>query len=303
MDRKRKESERNVIASSPNRRPYGAKLTLLLEKHTDFNIDGECIFLVSPQILVRIKPKEKRHAEDDKGWDIFVEGFATAGEAEQVGLKVALGFLWAAIQGCYSARLLYHTPLPCAIYNRTRSTGLTMSAFATVSITKGIANIVGPLDTIVSTEHNVDPRLLVALEIFTAARLETTERAKFVGIVSALEPIAQQEKYKSEELNELINNFKDQLNKADLDQDLKASLKGRIDQLCLESVSRAIKRLVRESLPDEPDVVEAVDEAYNLRSKILHEGSTDADLQEKSRAIEEIVRKIIEVKVSEYTSL
>lgn len=62
---------------------------------------------MSPEILLRIKPKDLRHEEEENGWEIFVEGFATAGEAEQVGLKEAIGFFWTAIQGRYFARLLY----------------------------------------------------------------------------------------------------------------------------------------------------------------------------------------------------
>ena len=38
MTRKKKEPERTTIITSPNRRPYGAKLTLLLEKYTNFHI-------------------------------------------------------------------------------------------------------------------------------------------------------------------------------------------------------------------------------------------------------------------------
>jgi hypothetical protein len=143
----------------------------------------------------------------------------------------------------------------------------------------------------------------MAIEIFAAARLETTERAKFVGIVSALEPIAVQERHENEELKSLLENFKKKLDNSGLDPSLKASLRGRIEQLTLESVSHAIRRLVKESLPEDSDAVEIIEEAYNLRSKILHEGSTDADLQEKSRKVEETIRKILDVRISQYMTM
>lgn len=301
MTKRQRDTERHIIESSPNRRPYGAKLTLLLEEHTNFNISGECTCLVTPEIHLRIKPKNLRHVNEN-GWDIFAEGFSTAGEAEEVGLKVARGFLWTAIQGGCSARLIYHTPLPCGVYDRTQSKGTVLSLSGTATLNKGIANIVGPLDNVISSNNKVDSRLLVALEIFAAARLQTTERARFVGIVSAIEPIAVQRKYEDDKLAALLANFKEQLNSSDLDQSLITSLCGRIDQLRRESVSRAIECLVRDSLPDDAEALATIKDAYSLRSKILHEGSTDADLQEKSREAEEIIRKIFELKISEYTS-
>jgi len=301
MTKRQKEKERHIIALSPNRRPYGAKLTLLLEKRTSFNISGECTLLVTPEINLRIKPKNRRHVNGND-WDIFVEGFSTASEAEEVGLKVALGFLWTAIQGRYSVRLIYHTPLPCAVYHRTQSTALS-SGWATLSMSVGIANVIGPLDSVIASNNKVDPRLLIALEIFAAARLETTERAKLVGLVSAIEPLVVQAKYDDDELTTLLANFKEQLNSSDLDPRLIASLSGRIDQLRVESVSRAIRRLVENSLPDDTQAVAIIEDAYNLRSKIIHEGSTDADLQEKSQKAEEIIRRIFELKISEYTRL
>lgn len=175
-----------------------------------------------------------------------------------------------------------------------------MSVFATASVSKGIANIVDPLDEIISSTKKIDPRLLVALEIFAASRLETTERAKFVGIVSAIEPIAVQERYENAILINLIEEFKKQLNASEIHQSLKDTLRGRIDQLRVESVSRAIKRLVSSSLPDDPEAVDIVEEAYTLRSKILHEGSTDADLQQKTQQVEEIIRKLFEKHISDY---
>lgn len=299
MTKRRKENERDIIALSPGRRPYGAKLTLMLEKHTNFNISGECSLLVTPEIHLRIKPKKPRHVNEND-WDIFAEGFSSASEAEEFGTKLALGLLWTAIRGRYSARLVYHTPLPCVVYDRIQSKSRPSSS-ATLSMSMGIDNVICPLNNVIGCDSKVDPRLLIAMEIFAGARLETTERAKFVGIVSAIEPIAVQEKYEDDKLTTLLTNFKEQLKGSELDASVITSLCGRIDQLRLESVSRAIRRLVENWLPDDTEAVAIIEDAYNLRSKILHDGSTDADLKEKSRKAEDIIRRIFELKISEYT--
>ena len=301
-NKKKKKKEIGVITTSPSRRPYGAKITLLLEPHTFFDIDGECTFLVEPKITLRIKPKELPHIKDSKSWEVFVEGFSSATEAEQMGLKVAMGFLWVAIQGRYSARLLYAAPLPCTVYDRTISLGLTGSVYGIVTTSKGISNIVDPLNIVLSSKNDIDPRLLVALEIFASARLETTERAKFVGIVSAIEPLAIQEKCENIELKKLLASFNEQLNSLDIKQSHKNSLQGRIRQLSLESVSSAIKKLVEKCLPNDTNSLETIVEAYGLRSKILHEGTTDADLHLKSRSVEEVIKKILEVKINQFKS-
>lgn len=296
MARVRKEKERRVIAEFPNRRPYGAKLALLLEKQTTFRIDGECTFLVSPDIHLRIKPTNFKQ-ESGYGWEVVVDGFATASEAEQMGLKVALGLLWTAIQGRYSAKLIYHTPLPCVVYDRQQSRGVTLSAEATLSGIRGPERLVASLNQVLSSQNTVNSRLLVAVEIFASAKLESTERTKFIGLVSALEPLAVQKRYDDEKLHSLLKSFSEQVSDSELDSTIKGSLNGRINQLKFESVSRSIKRLVEETLPGDSEAVSIVQDAYDLRSKILHEGSTDADIQEKSRDVEEIVRKILETKI------
>jgi len=293
MSRK-KENNRIVIRTSIIRRPYGAKLTLLLEDNRKFKIDAECSLLVSPEIIINIKPSNALPYLDASCWDICVDGFATAGEAELYGLKVAFGFLWGAVRSQYSARLIYHTPLPCIVYDRNKSSGMSMSASSTVSMEYGIKNVIKPLDEIISSKKELDHRLLVAVEIFTSAKLETTERSKFVGLISAIEPLAFQEKYKDPELDSLIKNFKSQIDLSSLDQPLKDSLKGRIDQLKVESVSKAIRRMIKEKLPGDNDSLQIIEEAYGLRSKILHEGATDADLQQKSQEVEGVIKILIE---------
>jgi hypothetical protein len=291
---RKKENNRVVINTSERRRPYGAKLTLLLEDDRDFKIDAECTLLVTPEIIIRIKPANEHIYMSKSCWDVYIEGFATAGEAEKCGLKVALGFLWGAFKNKYSARLLYHTPLPCVVYDRTASKGLSFSGHCTVSMSYAVNNIIKPLDEIISSNNEFEQRLLIAIEIFTAAKLETTERSKFVNLVSAIEPLASQEKYDDEGLNKLLQDFKSQMKLLSLESSVKDSLIGRIEQLKTESVSKAIRRVIKEKLPNDQSSLQIIEEAYGLRSRILHEGATDADLQQKSEEVESVIRSLIE---------
>jgi len=245
---RKKEPERQIIFSSPKRRPYGARLSLLLEKHTEFPMKGECVLLLSPEVIVRISPRgNDREGEIKQNWDIFVEGFATAGEAEQAGLKIALGFLCATR---YSVRLIYHTPLPCSVYDRTQQKGFSATASVHLTVVQGIGNIVDPLNKIISSPRPIDQNLLVACELFAAARIETTERTRFLGLVSSLEPLAVQQKYENVELIALISTFKESILNSMINGKIRDSLVGRIEQLKKESISMAIKRLVEETVPN-----------------------------------------------------
>jgi hypothetical protein len=299
---KKKENNRMIILNSANRRPYGAKMTLIVEDYVGIKVDGECSLLVTPEIVLTLQPKEQRPYKPGSFWEIKVEGFSTAGEAERVGLKVALGFLWSVVKNNHSARLVYNTPLPCSVYDRTSTKGVSLFGHATLSVHRVLRTIVEPLDYILTSSSEVDQRLLVAVELLTSAKLETTERSKFVGIVSALEPLALQEKYKNSELESLISSFKTQIESSTLDAPIKQSLKGRIDQLRVESVSRAIRRLVKEKLPGDKESLDIVEEAYGLRSEILHNGITDADLSLKRENIERVVKMLIEKCIEEFVT-
>ncbi|MEG4239370.1 HEPN domain-containing protein [Microcoleus sp. Pol14C6] len=222
-----------------------------------------------------------------------MEGFATAAEAEQKGLKLSLALLWEAVSRKHPLRLDYHTPRPCMVYDRIQESGSGCMTSASLTVAMDSSRMVELVKEIFSANIDVDEKLLVSMELFASARLETTERARFVGQVSSLEPLAQSEAYDNPELKELVESFVAQLNKTtSIPKNIKSSVQGRINELKNESISQAIKRLVKDNFPENPDAVSTVEEAYKIRSKILHEGAFDADLAQKSNEIEDIIRQI-----------
>lgn len=73
------------------------------------------------------------------------------------------------------------------------------------------------------------------------------------------------------------------------------SLNGRLLQLRQESIRQALRRLTREVLPDQPGASKIVDDAYALRSQIIHSGKPadlDLDLESEAREISKIIRNI-----------
>jgi len=286
---KKKPEPRQIIDESPNRRPYGSKVGIILDNGYQLRFQGEACLLVDDKSIVGILPS----IDNPQKFDVYLEGFATACEAQQKGLKLSLALLWAAISTKASLRLDYHTPRPCMVYDRIQESGSRCMTSLSRTVAMDSSLMVDIVKEIFSANIDVDEKLLVSMELFASAGLETTERARFVGLVSSLEPLAQSEAYDHPELTELVDSFVSKLEEnTSIPENIKSSVKGRINELKKESISQAIKRRVKENFPENPDAVSTVEEAYNIRSKILHQGAFDADLEQKSNEIEDIIRQI-----------
>ena len=135
------------------------------------------------------------------------------------------------------------------------------------------------------------------MELFASAGQESTERSRFIGLISSLEPLAELENYTDEMLG-VIERFQGQIKELKLSPNIKASLLGRIVNLSTESVRSAIRRVVKEALPDDSEALRIIEDAYNLRSRILHNGTTNADLNQKGREIEGVIRRIIASRIA-----
>ena len=291
--------ETMMIMESISRRPYGAKLSVLLDDSTRMMLHGEACLLTDTDYIVKVRPIKSQSTDESdtasgfRALEIFVEGFATAGEAEKKGLEVAFGILWGAISESYSVRLQYQTPLPCVVYDRTRQgSGVFVTLSGTLILGNPLASIATAIDEGLSSKARGDEKLLLAMELFASARQESTERSRFISLVSSLEPLAEQQDYTAE-VSAAIGQFKDQIKDLKLPPHIEASLLGRTEGLSTESVSSAIRRLVKETLPDDSEALQIIEDAYNLRSRILHDGTTDADLNQKSREAEAVVRRVI----------
>jgi hypothetical protein len=286
-------TERVTIQREPHRRPYGSRVDIVLGNSDRFAFDAEASLLVSNNCIVRLRPGTGTIGGDKvQKITAMIEGFATAGEAEQAGLKFSMSMLWLAISMACPLRLEYHTPLPCAVYDRTQRRGLTARGDAHLLRTSSAAKVVELIDQVFGSDFEVDRQLLLSMELFAAARLEITERARFIGLVSALEPLARQETLETP-VPELVHTFLEQLDATEGSSDsVRRSLEGRIRGLGRESIAQAIARLVMAQLPDDADALAVVKDAYSIRSTILHDGSTDADLDTKGRRVEAVIRRI-----------
>lgn len=293
-------SRRKVISSEPLKTPYGVKLTLFLDGHRRFKLEGEACLLIGKDQIIRFIPGDKdlvRHEiknPEFQVWDIYVEGFSSATDAEEAGLRLAASLFWSAISKKYPMRLLYYTPLPCTVYDRNKSEGFTLKAYGYSSFAEEVQSIVEGLEAVYCTSLEIEPKLLLAMELFTTAPLEITQKARFIVLMTSLEALAEQESY-GEEALQTIDFCKAEITKnPSVKSEVKASILDRLTWLNQESITHSIVRLIRQRLPGDSEAENIFREAYEIRGALLHSGQTNADLEELSRKMEKVMRRMFE---------
>jgi len=287
--------ERKAIGERPKRRPYASKVAFELNRG-GFEFPESCSILVHNGSVIELNVATGKGVGEPRQVNVAIQGFASASVAEENGLKLSQAILWAAITRRVPLRLNYHTPYPSIVYDRTLQRGGGFSMTADGYVYSKFDHFVESLKELFDRDDPLDPKLLVSMELFTSARLEATERTRFLGMVSSLEPIAEQRAH-APAVAEMVDDFLQHLNDRTIDDSVRNSLRGSIQRLKQESVGFAIKRMIRELLPDETTAVALVTHAYNIRSSLLHDGQADADLDVITRDLEQLIRRLIAVRL------
>lgn len=296
------------IEEEPLRYPYAARVDFILGEDIELALDYPPICLLTSancNIQMQLSPDQPMGPlQHLKKYRLLVEGYSTAGEAEAGGLQLSLALLWAAVSKRFTMRLDYHTPLPCIVHERTAPTGgISIRASGRSHWNVSVHEFSELLGETVENPVDVDRQLLLSMELFSASRFELSERAKFISLVSSLEPLAIPAKYPNA-IEKMITVFCNQVKDVELPElrleeatRLRNSLEGRIRGLSRESIRQAILRIVRELLPRDKDAVEIIDKAYALRSQILHDGASDPYLDRKVLAVEDTIRRIYSARI------
>lgn len=297
MARKPPAEERKLILARDQRRKYGARLTFQVQRSAYIGDLENVTLLLQDGSIATIRPVRVMEWEGGKQYEIDVEGYPTATEAEVAGMQIAQALLLCAVSLNFGLRLSYNSHKPPTVFDRTISLGAQFWG-------EGYAS--WPQDVVLAEVLKAirvplrDRRLLLSMELFTSAALESNDRAKFVMAVSALEPLAEQVSLGSE-VESAVDNLCSQFEaETSIPVDLRNSLRGRLLQLKRESIRQALKRLCTKWFPAEPTAWANIDRAYGLRSQLLHEGrpaDLDVLLAEESGSIAKYLRRIYQ---SEY---
>lgn len=290
---KRQCLERRAIIERMVTRPYASQVAFEIGIG-GYEFPRACSILGSNGSIIELQTKKGEKEDEVRTISVSQRGFATASEAEKEGLKLSQAILWSAIVRQTPLRLTYHTPYPTLVYDRT-SSGMTLICDSRMYTFAMFPQFVETLMDGLDIPGEVDKKLLVSMELFTSARLEATERTKFLGLVSSLEPIADQKPYGTE-VSDLLDSFIATLGKTEINSTTKDSLRGSLLRLKQESVSYAIRRMIGEMLPNDPSAIELVKHAYDVRSKLLHDGHADADLVSIASELDSLVRRLISIR-------
>lgn len=293
MPRKPPPEERKIILARDQRRKYGARLVFQVQRAEYIGGLENVTLLFDDGTLATIEPGRTLEWEGGKRYQIEVNAFPTASEAEDAGMRTAQALLLTAVSLNFGLRLNYHSHEPPTIFDRTVSSGFGFWG-------EGFAS--WPQEVVLDELANAlavplrDRRLLLSMELFVAAALESNDRARFVMAVSALEPLAAQESL-GPDVAAVVDDLIARLAAASttIATDLRNSLEGRLRQLKRESVRQALKRLCAQWLPGEAAAWAQLDRAYALRSEMLHEGrpqDLDILLSEETTKVSNLLRRI-----------
>ncbi|ANQ85039.1 hypothetical protein dqs_2001 [Azoarcus olearius] len=292
MPRKPSLEERKLILMRDQRRKYGARLVFQVQRAHHIGELENVTLLIDDGTLATIGPERVLEWEGGKRYHVEVNGFPTASEAEDAGMRTAQALLLTAVSLNFGLRLNYHSHEPPTVFDRTISTGLSGWGEGFASWPQNV--VLDELTKALKVPLK-DRRLLLCMELFVAAALESNDRARFVMAVSALEPLAAQADL-GPEVARIIDGLSEQLSReVNLPADLRNSLQGRLLQLKRESVRQALKRLCAQWLPNDREAWRRIDKAYALRSEMLHEGRpSDLDilLREETNTVSSLLRRI-----------
>jgi hypothetical protein len=125
--------ERRLILARDHRRPYGARLLFRILHPLHIGALENVTFFLPDGALGRIRPDTRPSWKPNSPYELEVEGFATALEAEEAGMRAAQALLLTALDLDFGLRLEYTNHHPSTVYDRTVSTGTVMGGMAVVS--------------------------------------------------------------------------------------------------------------------------------------------------------------------------
>ena len=127
-----------------------------------------------------------------------------------------------------------------------------------------------------------------ALELINLASFESSDSAKFLSLISALEILSERTERETSQLS-LVNNFLSQLNESNLSSTAKKKLVGGLRDLKRISISEACQTFVHKHLG--PESAARVRMYYKYRGHLVHSGKlpSSVDIHEEQHSLRRVV--------------
>jgi hypothetical protein len=238
---------------------------------------------------------------DRKRFSISLGTFVAGEEAAEAGEKLTAALLWVAVtrritiqiertedDRYYNVHRRYIVHEPNLLANLRVHTTITTDEFYEY-IQEGFHAKISP-----------SPSLLASMEFYASARIEFSERSKFIGLMTALEALSDQA-HLGPQVESVLNRLAKELEaapelagKSPEAERIRSSLSNRMRELKRESVRQAIRRVVRNNIkPEELKTTLAfIDEAYKVRSSMLHDGTEHPKIANWSYNLECVLRDV-----------
>lgn len=150
-------------------------------------------------------------------------------------------------------------------------------------------------------------KLKLAIELFVNHYYESTERSKFLNLFTVIESLVNVQ-YESEEFIQEISDLKQFINNkfgnrhSENDKKLCQKIKSKLGRLTEKSITYSLINLVSTCSENigmsEEEVSKFITDAYNLRSRLIHDGSANIqELKIKSNKLYKLVRAVLLQKI------
>ena len=284
--------ERAFILDQPEKRPLGVRLSVRTASLRPLGIDKKAWLSLTTGAILTVDqaPLATSGAEDVHVFTLFA--FRTQAEAEKSARRLVQSLLW--MSACMDAPLAfaYEANEPATVFDRTTLPAMTIKGHTEIALpAKPVFSEIS--DTFAGTAEP-DPALTLSMELFASSGLESSERARFLALVSALEPLAIAQSYGAA-VDKFVSETRGALaENPGISAEVKETVRGQLDSLRREPMARALRRIVS-GLAAPADAVAIVSEAYELRNQIMVTGrptEPTVNLNAKRRALAGVIRSV-----------
>jgi len=286
--------------------PYAVSVPLRLGDNVELVMDEVTVCVpFTDDCIIRIvqehsTPREQANAI--KRVSIDLEAFSSASEAERAGKLFVLSLLWVAASRRITLAFEQWTgEFPFAVRDRRRSRGISVRGEGRTYRKVAPDEFATIAARAYTCGANVNSNTLVSMEFYAAARMEPTDRGRFISLMIALEALSSQIDYGPgvakclAELESSLEHCSELQGEGH--RQLRGLLSQRLKNLRRESVRHAIIRLLQGCGFDQEEI-RVVDDAYEVRSKILHEGFRAPQLGDLTNRLESIMRRLYSTHLS-----
>jgi hypothetical protein len=300
--------EERFIAYLPFTLAPGAKINIS-EKEKSFEYSGQAITIhLSDHIYALTSGPYKSDDEGQKALEVLRSALLWLSLKKEIGVsypkttsqpklhkhdeiteknglqEMCNSFGWGSVDGSYEAREAQVIP-----------DHLKLIKFmgGQVSMALGIPakNIIELLQETYFSERSVNvinnEKLRLAIEIYASYRFEVSDHAKLIRLVSSLEAITpsrevpEYSKKAIDQANQIIKSKRNEYKQGSREWKDIDRILSRLGNLKEESIGEGMRQFVREAISGNEDigkqkeVLEKLKIAYDMRSKLLHEGHID----------------------------